>query len=106
MAELLQHDITTEKEPQLPGGGWISNEETEVQRKSDLPRSQFLPAHPWPNHVPGAPLGGPDMLAWMAFPKKQEMKGVLLHPGSLWGAFSVPFPALPLCTVQRQVTKW
>lgn len=55
MAELLQHDITTEKEPQLPGGGWISNEETEVQRKSDLPRSQFLPAHPWPNHVPGAP---------------------------------------------------
>lgn len=46
------------------------------------------------------------MLAWMAFPKKQEMKGVLLHPGSLWGAFSVPLPALPLCTVQRQVTKW
>lgn len=55
MSGLPQHDITIEKEPQLPGGGWVSDEETEVHREGDLPRSRLLPAYSWPNHAPGAP---------------------------------------------------
>lgn len=74
-AGLPQHDITTEKGPQLPGGGWISNEETEVYHiilsviilagsgfgpppgaGVTPPRARRAgPAHPWPNHVPGTP---------------------------------------------------